>query len=225
MAALGEVGSAIVSAYSGFVASLPFWAQNFINLFLLSIVVVLYSVAIWKFYRFIAHKNILALNLSKYNRSEHPMIAKTIAALFYFLEYIVILPFVVFLWFAMFTVFLILLTEGIELNTSLIVSATIVAAARMTAYYKEDLARDIAKLLPFTLLGAAITNVNAFSFKKIITQLFALPSFFSHVASYMLFIFVIEMILRLVETTFVATGVHDEESGLVSEAPEAPKIE
>lgn len=221
---LKEVGAVVVDVYSQFVASLPFWAQNFINLFLLSLVLVLYSIIIWKFYRFIAHKNIISLNLKRYNRSEHPMIAKTIAALFYFLEYIVILPFLVFLWFAAFTVFLILLTDGLTLNSILIISATIIAATRMTAYYKEDLSRDIAKLLPFALLGAAITNVDAFNFQKIISQLFALPNFFSHIASYMLFIFVVELILRLVETTFVATGMHDEEEGS-AEALEPPKIQ
>ena len=210
MAFLGEVGSTIVGAYTGFLGTLPFWAQNFVNLFFIALVVLLYSILIYNFYRFVARKNIISLNLKKYNRSEHPVMAKTLAAMFYTIEYIIILPFMTMLWFAVFTIFLIFLTDGIELNTLLIISAVIIVATRMAAYYKEDLSKDMAKLLPFTLLGAAITKVNGFSFEKILTQLFAIPSLMSHIASYLFFIFIIELVLRFLETTFVASGMHEE---------------
>lgn len=210
MSMYGDLGVTIVDAYTGFIASLPFWAQNFVNLFFMSLIVLLYSVIIYNFYRFVARKNIISLNLKKYNRSEHPVMAKTLAAMFYTLEYIIILPFMVMLWFAMFTIFLIFLTNGLELNTILIISAVIIAATRMAAYYKEDLSREISKLLPFILLGAALTQINTFSTEKILTQLFAMPSLLSHIASYLFFIFIIELILRFLETTFVASGMSDE---------------
>ena len=138
--------------------------------------------------------------------------AKTLAAVFYILEYLIILPFLVFFWFLVFTIFLILLTENLELQTILIISATVIAAIRMTSYYNEDLSRDIAKLLPFTILGVAVTQSTTFSFQKILTQVFAIPNFFGHIASYMLFIFIIELILRILETGFVATGMIEEET-------------
>ncbi|NCN51979.1 hypothetical protein GW931_03130 [archaeon] len=212
MAVFEEVGLTIVNLYQDFINFLPFWAQNFINLFLISLVIVVYGILIWKFYRFIAKKNLISLNLKKYNRSEHPLMAKTLAAVFYILEYLIILPFLVFFWFLVFTIFLILLTENLELQTILIISATVIAAIRMTSYYNEDLSRDIAKLLPFTILGVAVTQSTTFSFQKILTQVFAIPNFFGHIASYMLFIFIIELILRILETGFVATGMIEEET-------------
>jgi hypothetical protein len=209
MGFLGEVGAILVSTYHDFMSILPQWLQDFINLFFISLIVVVYAIIIWNFYRFMARKNLISLNLKKYNRSEHPAVAKTLAALFYFLEYIIILPFFVFLWYGVFATFLILLTDGIEIRVLMMISATLIAATRMTAYYKEDLSKDIAKLIPFALLGAAITQVNAFSIDKVIGQLFAIPSMMGEIVSYMFFIFTIELILRFIETAFVATGIED----------------
>lgn len=211
MSAFKELGVTVVDAYTGFIGSLPFWAQNFVNLFFISLVVLVYSILIYNFYRFVAKKNIISLNLQKYNRTEHPVMAKTLAATFYTLEYIIFLPFMVMIWFSMFTIFLIFLTDGLELNTILIISAVIIAGTRMAAYYKEDLSKDIAKLLPFTLLGAALTQVNNFSSEKVLSQFFAIPAMMSHIASYLFFIFVIELVLRFLETTFVASGLSDED--------------
>ena len=104
----------------------------------------------------VAKKNILELNLSKFNKSEHAVISKIIGGLIYFLEYLIILPFVVFLWFGVFTIFLILLTDTLEVNTILVIGVVIVAAIRMTAYYKENLSKELAKLIPLTLLVVAI---------------------------------------------------------------------
>lgn len=214
-----EVGALVVGMYSEFLGVLPFWLQNFINLFLISMLIVVYSILIWKFYRWIAQKNLISLNLNKYNRSEHPLVAKTLAAIFYFLEYLVILPFLVFFWFLVFTIFLIFLTDGIELDKILIISATVITAIRMTAYYKEDLSRDIAKLLPFTILGVSVTQSTAFSFEKVLGQVFAIPSFFEHIVSYLFFILVIEFVLRILETSFVASGIHEEDSEEIIEEP------
>jgi hypothetical protein len=207
---LSNFSSSIILTYQEFIGFLPFWAQNFINLFFISLVIVIYAIFIWKFYRWIAKKDLLELNLRKYNRTQHPFFAKSLAGLFYFIEYLVILPLVVFIWFFMFTFFLMLLTENIPLQTLLVISATIITAIRMTAYYREDLSKDLAKLLPFTLLGVSITQSGAFSFGKIITHLFAIPEFFNYIAVYLLFIMSIEFILRAIEFVFMASGLYEE---------------
>lgn len=211
MGLLGGIGVSLAAVYSDFLSFLPLWMQDFLNLFFISIVLVLYGILIWKFYRFIAKKNILELNLNQYNRSEHPLISRAVKIGFYTLEYVIILPFLVFFWFSVFTIFLILLTENIELSRILIISATVIAAIRMTAYYKEDLSKDMAKLLPFTLLGVGITQAGALSITKIIEQVFEIPTYFSHITSYLLFIFIIEFVLRMIETAFVASGIEDPE--------------
>ena len=200
----------ITEAYNLFIASLPQWAQSFISFFLLALLILIYAVFIWKFYRWIATKNLLELNLNKYNKSQHPTTSKMIAGVFYLLEYIVILPFLIFFWFLIFTVFLLVLTENLPVSNLLIISATIIAAIRMTAYYNEDLSKDLAKLVPFTLLGVSIINPNFFDVGRIISQISEIPQFITHIVFYLIFIVALEIVLRIFDFAFSIFNLHEE---------------
>src|SRR3972149_5633119 len=116
----------IINAYNGFLSNIPVGTQSFLNLFLLVILIVAYSIIFWKFYRFIATKNVFGLDLNKYNKSKHRTIEKLFAGLLYFVEYIIIIPFLIFFWFALLTFFLLLLTVGIEIQTILVISAIVI---------------------------------------------------------------------------------------------------
>ena len=204
------IGEGLIESYNLFVQSLPQWAQNFISFFLLALLILIYAIFIWKFYRWISTKNLLELNLNKYNKSKHPATAKMVAGGFYLLEYIIILPFLIFFWFLIFTVFLLLLTESLPVSTLLIISATIIAAIRMTAYYNEDLSKDLAKLVPFTLLGVSIVNPNFFNVGRVISQITEIPQFTSHIVSYLIFIVVLEVVLRIFEFAFSIFNLKEE---------------
>jgi hypothetical protein len=206
---VGQFGSSIIDLYHEFLSYLPNWAQQFTNLFLLSITIVVYALLIWKFYRWIAKKDILELNLKRYNQFQHRGLVKTLAALIYFLEYIVILPIIVFIWFSIFTIFLMMLKENIEIQTILLSSVTIIAAIRITAYYKEELSRDIAKLFPLTLLAVAVTQ-GLVSFDKIIAQIPLIPSLLENLWIYLIFIIILEFFLRILDIFFSSIGIADE---------------
>ena len=206
---MGNFTSSIVEVYDAFISSLPIWTQNFVNLFFLIILVFLYSIFIWKFYRFIAKKNIFGLDLNKYNKTSHPLLTKLFAGGFYFLEYIIILPFIIFFWFAIFTFFMILLTDNLEIGSILTVAAIIVAVIRLSCYYKEDLAKDLAKLLPFTLLAIALFNQNFFNFERILINISTLPSFFNKIIIYLAFIIILEIVLRFFDFIFSLFGLEE----------------
>lgn len=205
-----DLSNSLNGIYSGFVNLLPSWAQNYLNLFLGVILLVIYSIFIWKFYRWIARKDILRLNLSRFNHSEHAVVSKIIGVFIYILEYLIILPAVVFLWFGAFTIFLMILTKALELQTILVISVTIVAAIRMTSYYKEDLSRDLAKLIPFTLLTVAISQ-GLFDFNKVINQIQLIPTFFSDIWSYLIFIAILEFLLRILDMILAAFNLYQDE--------------
>ncbi len=206
------VGSSILSIYQWIVYPLPPFAQKFLNLFFLVMLVVLYSVFIWKFYRFISTKNILELNLNKYNKSSHPLSVKLLAGIFFLIEYILILPFLIFFWFSVFTLFLIFLTENLTVNALLIISATVIASIRMISYYSEELARDVAKLLPFTLLAVSILNPRFFNIERIIGNFAELPQFFSEIAIYLAFIIFLETIMRIFDFIFSFLNIYESEA-------------
>ena len=209
----GNITAPIVEAYNVFSASLPTWAQNFLSLFLLIVLVFAYVLFIWKFYRFLATKNIFGLDLNKYNKTDHPLFTKLLAGGFYFLEYIIILPFIIFFWFIIFTLFLILLTDSLEVGALLTVSAIIVAVVRMCCYYKEDLAKDLAKLLPFTLLAIALLNPSFFNFERILGHITTIPIFFNKILIYLAFIMILEVVLRLFDFIFSLFGLEEPEQG------------
>jgi hypothetical protein len=219
---MGNFTSEFVAVYDSFISILPSPFQNFINLFLLVLLIFIYSLFIWKFYKFIAEKNIFGLDLNRYNKSEHPLITKLIAGGLYLVEYIIILPFLIFFWFTIFTFFLILLIEkGIEVGTILLISAVVIAAIRMAAYYQKGLAEDIAKILPFTLLAIFVLNPQFFTIgflTRIISSIGEIPSFFSEIIGYLVFIIVLEIILRLFEFLFSLFGIDEEETKPKEEA-------
>lgn len=206
---LGGIDTKIITAYSGFMNLIPSWTAKAINLILISLILVLYSVLIWKFYRFIAKKNLIQLNLQQYNYSENPLRSRTIGIILYTLEYIIILPFLVIFWYIAFVVFMFLVTQGVGVDTTLIISAAIIIAIRMTAYYKEDLSKDLAKMLPFTILGIALEKGGITNFQKILSKIYQIPDFFKLIIVYIIVIFIIEVILRIIENIFISEGIEE----------------
>lgn len=194
--AMDTFGLKAIDVYNSFISIFPDYVKDFVILFLLVLIIVLYSVFIWKFYRFIARKNIIGLNLSKYNKSQHPFLEKLFAVILYFVEYIIILPFIIFFWFSVFAIFLILLTEGIDMKSILIITATIIASIRMVSYYNEDLSKDLSKLLPFTLLAITITKPGFFNIETILGHFSEFSGFFDKIVFYLIFIISLEIILR-----------------------------
>ncbi len=226
---LENFGTEIIKLYHEFISFLPSPLGEFFNLLVLVLLIVLYSIFIWKFYRFISTKNFFGLNLSKYNKSQNPFFTKLLTGALYFLEYIIILPFLIFFWFSIFTLFLVILTATQEVSQILIISAAIIASIRIAAYYKEGLSREIAKLFPFTLLAITVLNPNTFSevqyIEKIATHLSQIPSFFNQIGYYLLFIILLEIILRFFDFIFSLFGLEEVEEIKKSAEEEEDKEE
>lgn len=200
-------GGEILSIYNSFLGTIPEFWQTFFQLFIMVLLVVIYSIFIWKFYRYISAKNFLGLDLRKYNKSQNPFFEKLLKGGLYFVEYIIVLPFLIFFWFFVFTLFLVFLTESLTINQVLIVSAIIIASIRMTSYYKEDLSKDLAKMLPFTLLAIALINPDFFDFTRIINSLNQIPEFLTLVFYYLIFIIILEIILRFFDLILSIFGL------------------
>ena len=114
---------------------------------------ILYSIFVFSFYKFLSRKDIFKLNLSQYNNVEHQQLNKTLDVLLYVLEYLLIFPIFVFLWFMVFSIFFIFLAKNQGINEILLISMSLVATIRFTAYYDEALSVDLAKMIPFALLA------------------------------------------------------------------------
>jgi len=205
---IGDFLSNLVQEYGNLVSTLPSLLQNFLNLFLLVLFIVIYSIFIWKLHKFIGTKNIFKFDLNKYNKAANPFLTKITAAGFYLLEYILLIPFIIFFWYIIFTFFLILFVEeAVTINTILFISAIAIAAIRMSSYlpkYGEKLATELAKILPFTFLAVSVLNPTLFSniVGRLSSRFSEISLFFGGILSYLLFIVILEVILRFFEFIF-----------------------
>ena len=120
--------------------------------------VVIYGVFVFHFYRFLARKDIFRLDLSKYNESGHPVLRKTVSVIFYLVKSLVMFPLFVSFWFVVLAGLLLLMGRSQTVDGIMLGAMGVVATIRVCAYYKEALATDIAKILPFALLGIMLIN-------------------------------------------------------------------
>ncbi|MDP3992111.1 MAG: hypothetical protein Q8P79_01215 [Nanoarchaeota archaeon] len=208
--AIGDFTSDLIAAYTGFLSLLPPFFQTFFNFFFLAVLIFAYATFVWKLHKFISIKNILNLDLNRYNTAEHPANAKIVAGALYFLEYIIIMPLLIFLWFSIFGISLTIFTD-LDIGTILVISTVVVAAIRITAYSNEAIAREVAKLLPLNLLAISLLIPGFFEFERVLNNINQIPDFLSQIFYYLGFIILVEVILRFFEFIFSAFGLEGEE--------------
>ncbi|RLG21429.1 hypothetical protein DRN74_02605 [Candidatus Micrarchaeota archaeon] len=163
---------------------------------------VLYSIFIYKMYRFVASRDLFG------KKGRYQSIRDRIdtgkgsikRAVLRFLEYIFLFPFLVFIFFAFFFIMLVFLSKNPNVENLMLVAMAIVGAVRISSYYSEDLSRDLAKMLPFAVLGLYITEIYPFSFSNSIDAvLIALnnTSLWVMLLYYLIFIILLEFSMRV----------------------------
>jgi hypothetical protein len=171
-------------------------------LFLFVIGMVIYSVFVFKFYLFIAKRDIIEFNLKQYStRARWAWLKKVVYLLLYIVEYILLFPIFVSVWFAVFSILLLLLSRQ-DISIILLISMAIVTTVRACSYYNEDLSKDLAKMLPFALLGVMLIDINFFSAESLLLGIYKVPSLFDTILYYLIFTIFIEFILRLFALIF-----------------------
>ena len=163
---------------------------------------VLYSFFVWKFYRFVSRREIIPINLEKYS-SEGKRSPLKIGA--YIASYVFLFPFFLILWFFVYSFFIYFLARDIPTGTVLLISITVIVAIRVTAYYQEDLARDLGKLLPFALLAIFLTSpvfftdtANYFSIGDLEERFNEVPLFTTEILKFIVYAIFVETFLRIV---------------------------
>jgi len=193
------IGDVLVEGYANFVSSLSGSQSLIFTLLFFTFVITIYGIFVYYFYKNLARKNIVDLNLGQYNTSEHPVFGKFLASIFYIIEYLIILPILTFVWFGVLAIFLLMLSKVENVATILLISAALISAVRVTAHVSENLSRDLAKMLPFTLLALFLVEPNFFSINLFIDRLSQIPSLVSQIPYYLVFIVVLEFLTRIIE--------------------------
>ncbi|MCF7866823.1 hypothetical protein K9L67_01920 [Candidatus Woesearchaeota archaeon] len=136
------------------------------------------------------------LDLNQFNNASHPTTAYILKIIFYILEYIIVFPIIILIWTIALTVLAVLMSSQTSQDIILLTFA-VVATIRATAYYNEDLSRDISKLLPFALLGVFIVNSSSFNIQSLNDMARIASINLPTLVHYFLFIVVLEFVLRI----------------------------
>ncbi len=193
---LTGVSGSILKIYDAVTAPLPAGYEVLVNLLFYTIIIFLFGMFVWKFYRFVAKRDILSINLFEYNKTEHPLWNKTVASFLYILEYIIIIPLLVIFWFTVLAVFFLLLSKSESADQILLISAAVVAAIRLASYYSNDLSKELSKMIPLTVLAIFLTQPNFFSINKMVDRFSQVPALANNILKYLVFIVVLEIFIR-----------------------------
>ena len=105
------------------------------------------------------------------------------------------------------TVLLATMTRGQGLDGILLVSMAVVGSIRVASYYNEALSTDLAKILPFALLGILLIDSSIVSLSGALENLNAALALWETMLYYLLAIVALEFVLRIVSTIFFNLSV------------------
>ena len=164
-----------------------------VDLLSFSFGMVAYGVFVWHFYRLIARREIVSMTLEKY----HTGGKRLTSLIVYFAKYVLIFPLVVTAWFFAYSLFMFFLAPDIDQDFVFLIVISLVVAIRIAAYYKEDLSKDLAKMIPFSLLGIFLVNTTLFTVDQFFDRLDDFIPFVGKIAAFVLFAIGIEAALRI----------------------------
>lgn len=175
---------------------------SLLTLLFFSLLLVGYSILVWKFHRLVGRKDFLTLNLAQYNTTDHPFYSKLFAVLLYFAEYILILPIILSIGFSGLAIIILLLSNELAVSQALVVAVAIISCIRILSYYQEDVSREVAKLLPLTLLAIFLITPGFFSLDHLVVSISEIGGLFNQIVYFFLFILSLELILRILDLIF-----------------------
>ena len=133
--------------------------------------VAVYAVFVFNFYRFVASsRDMFAFDVYRFEgvASYRRCAASCTSFAATSLKYLIVFPLFAFFWFAVLTLMLSFLSKESRLfRTRCLIALATVSAIRFSAYYNEDLARDLAKIYAVRTVGAVPDRCVLFRLRRI----------------------------------------------------------
>ena len=157
-----------------------------------------YAVFVFNFYRFVATRDMFQVDLSKYEESRFRWIRAFLQIVMYVVKYLIVFPVFAFFWFAILTLILTFLSKEQSFTEILLMALATVSAIRVASYYNEALSMDLAKILPFAVLGIFVVDTSFFTVSGSLDTLLEAESYMENILYYLAFLIALEFALRLI---------------------------
>ncbi|PIT84667.1 hypothetical protein COU37_01960 [Candidatus Micrarchaeota archaeon CG10_big_fil_rev_8_21_14_0_10_45_29] len=169
--------------------------------------ITLYAIFAGSFYETLSKRAIFRLQMPKpllFGQEDiHIGLRDIIVFIF---EYTIIFPLITLIWVSALTIFLLALSSAPVADVA-ILSLSIVAATRICAYYDEQIAVDVAKLLPIALLALVVADPGSLSQNIIIERSSELLASANRFFTVFAFLIAMEWSLRLLlEAKYIIFG-------------------
>ena len=157
-----------------------------------------YAVFVFNFYRFVATRDMFQIDLSKYEESRFRWVRAFLQVVMYVVKYLIVFPVFAFFWFAILTLILAFLSKEQSFTEVLLMALATVSAIRVTSYYNEALSTDLAKILPFAVLGIFVVDTSFFSISDSLDTLLEAEDYLENILYYLAFLILLEFALRII---------------------------
>lgn len=155
-----------------------------------------YSIFVFIFYRNLAKRDLITLNLDKYSNNLTGKIKKYIKSITFVIQYILIIPILLTFWTLVLAIILTLLSSDADHSRNALIATSVVGSVRILSYWTEDLSRDVAKMLPFGVLGVFLVGDAQVQVSEIRELLQSLEEIATSFVSSLFLIAVVEGVLR-----------------------------
>ena len=118
------------------------------------------------FYRMLARRDILTLDLSKYDQTMGGKIRAFFRTAAWLVQYALAIPVIIAFWTVVMAVILTLLADGNDHARNALIATSVVGSVRILSYWTEELSRDVAKMLPFAVLGVFLVGSTSIEFNE-----------------------------------------------------------
>jgi len=118
-----------------------------------------FSIFVWYFYRFISKRDLLPGLLMRERKNKENKISLLILSISYAISF----PIITFVWFTLYSALIFFLSSDMPYNLIMFVSMALIGVIRITSYFKEELAKDVGKAIPFSMLGIFLTQGDLFT--------------------------------------------------------------
>ena len=130
------------------------------------IAIAAYSGFVFMFYRMLARRDILTLDLSKYDQTMGGKIRAFFRTAAWLVQYALAIPVIIAFWTVVMAVILTLLADGNDHARNALIATSVVGSVRILSYWTEELSRDVAKMLPFAVLGVFLVGSTSIEFNE-----------------------------------------------------------
>jgi hypothetical protein len=127
----------------------------------------IYSLFVWYFYRFISKRDVLPKSFYPVSFEKNVSKVKTLG---YVALYVFAFPAIIFVWFIVLAFFVFFVSKEMPFEIAIFISMAIIAVVRILAYYREEAAKEIAKMIPYAILAFLLTSAAIYADPNFFTE-------------------------------------------------------